>query len=396
MTSIAITSIITATPMLMTTSKPQAGPRRSKAGRAVAAGRSCGAADRRPGSDERKRGGGAVPADDLAVAVLSGRRVLLFQAASSGRWKPAISATPRSLREWLAAVLADGSGFCDGVLLAHAHRAAASRDDMALRDVAELAAAFVPSRERQLETSAQGRAFVDIARGGVELSRDWTNWISYCDGAIVYPVAVGMVSAAHAIPLAATMHAFVHALTSNWISAGARLIPWGRPIASAFSLRWSLSWSQRQNGRWMRRSTTSAARPFAPISPACGTRRNTRGYSGHEGVEALGQRVAFAWPGFVTLGAAPAWADGTIGLDEVLTGVAKRRSWWPKSARARQQQSQGRARDLHRRASWQSLEISRRRPCRALSMQDRTALPQNRRRPGLFRRSWKSAGRSRQ
>ncbi len=34
-----------------------------------------------------------------------------------------------SLRDWLAAMLADGSGFCDGVFLAHAHRAASSRDD---------------------------------------------------------------------------------------------------------------------------------------------------------------------------------------------------------------------------------------------------------------------------
>jgi len=52
--------------------------------------------------------------------------------------------------------------------------------------------------------------------------------ISGCDGAIVYPVAVGLVSAAHAIPLTPTMHAFLHALASNWISAAARLIPLGQ------------------------------------------------------------------------------------------------------------------------------------------------------------------------
>ena len=34
----------------------------------------------------------------------------------------------------------------------------------ALREIAELAAAFVPSRERQLETTTQGRAFIEIAR----------------------------------------------------------------------------------------------------------------------------------------------------------------------------------------------------------------------------------------
>jgi len=132
-----------------------------------------------------------------------------------------------SLRDWLAAMLADGSGFCDSVFLAQTHRAASARDDTGLREIAELAAAFVPSRERQLETSTQGRAFIDIARAA------WTcdgldETISACGGAIVYPVAVGLVSAAHKIPLAPAMHAFLHALVSNWISAGSRLVPLGQ------------------------------------------------------------------------------------------------------------------------------------------------------------------------
>jgi len=132
-----------------------------------------------------------------------------------------------SLSDWLASMLAEGPGFCDGVFLACAHRAARSRSDAALREVAEVAAAFVPSRERQLETSAQGRAFIDIARAAWNCDA-LEGTIAPCVGSIVYPVAVGLVSAAHAIPLAATMHAFLHALTSNWISAGARLIPLGQ------------------------------------------------------------------------------------------------------------------------------------------------------------------------
>lgn len=132
-----------------------------------------------------------------------------------------------SLRDWLASMLADGSGFCDGVFLAGAWRAASSQDDAGLREVAELAAAFVPSRERQLETSSQGRAFIDIARSAWNCD-GLDQIIAQCDGAIVYPVAVGLVSAAHEIPIAPAMHAFFHALTSNWISAGARLIPLGQ------------------------------------------------------------------------------------------------------------------------------------------------------------------------
>jgi urease accessory protein len=132
-----------------------------------------------------------------------------------------------SLQNWLGAMLADGPGFCDGVFLAQAHRAAELCDDVALREVAQLAAAFVPSRERQLETSAQGRAFIEIARHAWNCG-DLEAMIARCGGVIVYPVAVGIVSAAHAIRLAPTLHAFLHALTSNWISAASRLIPLGQ------------------------------------------------------------------------------------------------------------------------------------------------------------------------
>ena len=137
-----------------------------------------------------------------------------------------------SLRGWLAAMLTDGSGFCDSVFLAHAHRAVDADDAGALREVAELAAAFVPSRERQLETSTQGRAFMEIARAAWNSPR-LAQALSHCQdeigqGTLVYPVAVGFVAAAHGIPLQPTLHAFLHAVVSNWISAGSRLIPLGQ------------------------------------------------------------------------------------------------------------------------------------------------------------------------
>jgi len=132
-----------------------------------------------------------------------------------------------SLRDWLAAILTDGAGFCDAVFLAQTHRAVSSHDDAALHDIAELAAAFVPSRERQLETTTQGRAFIDTARAAWSCE-GLDEVIAACGDRIVYPVAVGLVSAAHGIPLEPSLHAFLHAVVSNWISAGARLIPLGQ------------------------------------------------------------------------------------------------------------------------------------------------------------------------
>ena len=151
----------------------------------------------------------------------------------------------------------------------------------ALREIAELAAAFVPSRERQLETSSQGRAFIDIARAAWPCD-GLDEMIAACGGAIVYPVAVGLVSAAHEIPLAPTMHAFLHALASNWISAGARLIPLGQTDSQRVLAQLEPVVVATAKRALRPRSTISAAPPSAPISPACATRRNTRGCSGHE------------------------------------------------------------------------------------------------------------------
>ena len=131
-----------------------------------------------------------------------------------------------SLRDWLSAMLIDGSGFCDAVFLIHAHRATEADEMAGLAEVAELAAAFVPSRERQLETTAQGRAFIEIARAAWHCD-GLDEAVAAC-GTIVYPVAVGIVGAAHGIPAAAAVHGFLHALVSNWISAGSRLIPLGQ------------------------------------------------------------------------------------------------------------------------------------------------------------------------
>ena len=178
-------------------------------------------------------------------------------------------------------MLVDGSGFCDGVFVAQAHRAAVSHDDAPLREIAELAAAFVPSRERQLETSSQGRAFIEIARSAWHCD-GLDQLVAQCDGAIVYPVAVGLVSAAHDIPLASTMHAFFHAVASNWISAGSRLIPLGQTDSQRVLAALEPVVSPLPSGPCRPRSTISAAQPFAPISPACGTRRSIRGSSGHD------------------------------------------------------------------------------------------------------------------
>jgi urease accessory protein len=133
----------------------------------------------------------------------------------------------QSLKRWLAVAVSEGGAFCDAVFLVHAHRAIAGNTKKALHEVAELAAAFAPSKERHLETTAQGRAFVEATRAAWpcealdQLAETW-------DGPVAYPVAVGVAAAGHGIPLEAALNAYLHAVTANLISAGVRLIPLGQ------------------------------------------------------------------------------------------------------------------------------------------------------------------------
>ncbi len=132
-----------------------------------------------------------------------------------------------TLRDWLTVMLRDGSGFCDAVLFAHAHRAIEADDGKALRAVAELAAAFAPSKERHLETTAQGNAFVGAARAAwpcAALDRLKRVW----DGAVAYPVAVAAATAGHGIALEPALAAYLQAVAANLVSAGVRLIPLGQ------------------------------------------------------------------------------------------------------------------------------------------------------------------------
>jgi urease accessory protein len=132
-----------------------------------------------------------------------------------------------TLKRWLMVMIAEGGGFCDAVFFAHAHGAASQDDAMKLREVAELAAAFVPSRERHLETTAQGRAFIEATRAAwpcAALDRLAAVW----DGAIAYPIAVGVTAAGHGIAVEAALGAYLHAVAANLISAGVRLIPLGQ------------------------------------------------------------------------------------------------------------------------------------------------------------------------
>lgn len=126
----------------------------------------------------------------------------------------------QGLLAWLEALLEQGSAWNDVVLMTEAWRNTAAGESLGA--VTELAEAMSGSRERHMETTLQGSAFVDAmaswsgepAMGG--------------EGPVAYPVAVGSAAARHGIELADALTAYLHAFASNLVQACVRLVPLGQ------------------------------------------------------------------------------------------------------------------------------------------------------------------------
>ena len=134
-----------------------------------------------------------------------------------------------TLGDWIEDILQHGAGRSDAILLAETWRAVTGSDERALADTVELAAALAPSAERRLETLAQGAAFLQATRA-VWPSSALDRLAAQIQEAqeIAYPVAVGACAAAHGLPLAPTVQAYLQAFAANLVSAGVRLIPLGQ------------------------------------------------------------------------------------------------------------------------------------------------------------------------
>jgi urease accessory protein len=130
---------------------------------------------------------------------------------------------PASLAAWIGDLAERGSLWCDAVFFAEAWRAVTAGEAARLDEVAELAEAMAPSRERSLETLSLGVAFLAAIAAG------WpTAALASLGGRIAYPVAAGATVAAHAIPLAPALAAFLNGTVTSLASVAVRLVPLGQ------------------------------------------------------------------------------------------------------------------------------------------------------------------------
>ncbi|POF32873.1 urease accessory protein [Roseibium marinum] len=142
------------------------------------------------------------------------------------------------LQVWLQDILRFGAGRSDAILLKETFQAAGRGDADTVEELRELGLALQPSKERHLESSAQGTAFLAAVAGswmppsGTPAGRLFAGVATGVAGENrdpwPYPVVLGLVCAAHAIPEAAALTSFLHTFTANLISVAVRVVPLGQ------------------------------------------------------------------------------------------------------------------------------------------------------------------------
>lgn len=120
--------------------------------------------------------------------------------------------TADDLQDWLTTVLADGAGRNDAILLAEGYR----NDRPA--EVDALARALAASRERLLETTAQGEAFCTTVNAVWNLDLP----------PLSLPVAVGAAARTRGMALEQVLQAYLHAFAAGLVSAAQRAMPLGQ------------------------------------------------------------------------------------------------------------------------------------------------------------------------
>ncbi|WP_413207121.1 urease accessory protein UreF [Rhodospirillum sp. A1_3_36] len=135
-----------------------------------------------------------------------------------------------SLTAWVSWILEAGAGRVDADLLREAMTAVRADDLERLLLVAEEGDALRGTHEMAQESAAQGEAFLR-AIGDCWPVPGLERWRAALKGVgrpCPYPVAVGLASALHGIPVGPVLSAFLHAMGANLISAGVRLVPLGQ------------------------------------------------------------------------------------------------------------------------------------------------------------------------
>jgi len=136
----------------------------------------------------------------------------------------------QSLTRWIGGILVFGAGRVDAALFRATHEAVLDGDDERLGWAVEQGEARRGTAELALESTAQGRAFLDTMLKVWPHDRlsAWRGELDQAGRKPAYPVAVGFACALADIPLRPALVAYLNAMAANLVSAAVRLAPLGQ------------------------------------------------------------------------------------------------------------------------------------------------------------------------
>ena len=180
----------------------------------------------------------------------------------------------QTLLDYVTAVISRGGGWVDAVLFAHAWNAARQDSTTQLDNLANLASAFRGSSETALESRQQGAAFLDVTRKAWPHPTLEAFARRHTGTPIAHCVAVAITCAAHGVAVIPSLHAYLHAVAANLVSAGARLIPLGQTQAQIAIARLSATLAEI-----VERALTTSLDDLGTAAPAveiCSLRHETQ------------------------------------------------------------------------------------------------------------------------
>lgn len=135
-----------------------------------------------------------------------------------------------SLTRWVGGIVSFGAGRIDAALFRSAFESIRGNDDARLAWTVDRADVHRGTSELALESTAQGRAFIQtllqvwpdarLARWNVELERSGRE--------PVYAVALGVACGLADIPMRPALVAYLQAFAANLVSSAVRLVPLGQ------------------------------------------------------------------------------------------------------------------------------------------------------------------------
>ena len=134
---------------------------------------------------------------------------------------------PQTLLGWIRDLLFFGTGYNDSIIINSIYDSVANDNCVEFDYISQIANAIKPTKEIALESYQQGVSFKNILMD-VYSNSNLTFYLNRRDDCITYPSVVGVAGGIFEVEKKLLLHSYLHAFTSNILSAALRIMPIGQ------------------------------------------------------------------------------------------------------------------------------------------------------------------------